>query len=198
LSGTQTIDGVVLNAGDRVLVKTQTAGKDNGIYVVAAGAWTRATDADTSAKLGSGTYVNVNEGTDNTDTGFVLTTDGAITLGTTALVFQVLNLLKMPVPVKGNLSMTALATLSDFDPACATTISKTPALNSAVMVDVNGLECVLGDGVKTGECFFSSDLGVTAKTLANIVYGDKLYWVGSVAGYQLATTDKISIIYNAV
>lgn len=44
LSGTQTIDGIVLVASDRVLVKDQTTGTQNGIYVVAAGAWTRATD----------------------------------------------------------------------------------------------------------------------------------------------------------
>ena len=51
LSGTQTIDGNPVNAGDRVLVKNQSSGSANGIYVAATGAWTRATDADTSAKL---------------------------------------------------------------------------------------------------------------------------------------------------
>jgi hypothetical protein len=85
LSGTQTVDGVVLIAGDRILVKDQSSGAQNGIYVVAAGAWSRATDADTAAKLSAGTFVFVEEGTVNADTGWVLTTDGTITLGTTAL-----------------------------------------------------------------------------------------------------------------
>jgi hypothetical protein len=47
LSGAQTIDAVSVVAGDRVLVKDQTAQADNGIYVAAAGAWSRSPDADT-------------------------------------------------------------------------------------------------------------------------------------------------------
>jgi hypothetical protein len=62
LSGAQTIDGVACVAGDRVLVMGQTAAADNGIYVVAAGAWTRATDANTAAKMMRGTQVAVLEG----------------------------------------------------------------------------------------------------------------------------------------
>lgn len=87
LSGTQTIDGVAVIAGDRVLVKNQTAPAENGIYVVAAGAWSRSTDADTSADVTSGMYAFVAEGTVNADNGFVLTTNDPITLGTTSLVF---------------------------------------------------------------------------------------------------------------
>jgi hypothetical protein len=87
LSGTQTLDGVALVAGNRVLVKDQTAASANGIYLVAAGAWTRASDFDTSGKVTSGAFAFVEEGTVNADSGWVLTTDGAITLGTTALTF---------------------------------------------------------------------------------------------------------------
>jgi phage-related tail fiber protein len=88
LSGTQTVDGVSLVAGDRVLVKDQTTGSANGIYVVVSGgAWTRATDFDTSAKVTSGAFTFVEQGTANADSGWVLTTDGAVTLGTTALAF---------------------------------------------------------------------------------------------------------------
>jgi phage-related tail fiber protein len=85
LSGAQTIDGVSVVAGDRVLVKNQTTASANGIYVVATGAWTRSIDADTSAELKSGTYVFVNEGSTNADSGWMLSTDGAITLGSTTL-----------------------------------------------------------------------------------------------------------------
>lgn len=87
LSGTQTIDGVALIAGDRVLVKNQTTANQNGIYVVAAGAWARATDADTSAEVTAGMATFVSEGTTNGNAQFVLTTDDPITLGTTALTF---------------------------------------------------------------------------------------------------------------
>lgn len=87
LSGTQTIDDIAVIAGDRVLVKAQIDGEDNGIYIVAAGAWSRATDADTSAEVSPGLFTFVEEGTVNADTGWVLSTNGPITLGTTPLVF---------------------------------------------------------------------------------------------------------------
>lgn len=87
LSGAQTIDGVAVVAGDRVLVKDQTTGSANGIYVVAAGAWTRAADASISAEVTPGMFVFVEEGTANGDNGYVLTTNAPITLDTTALTF---------------------------------------------------------------------------------------------------------------
>lgn len=87
LSGTQTIDDVSVIAGDRVLVKNQDTASQNGIYVVAAGAWSRATDADTSAEVTAGMFTFVAEGTTNADSGWVLTTNDTINLGTTALAF---------------------------------------------------------------------------------------------------------------
>jgi hypothetical protein len=88
LVNASTIDGVVVATGDRVLLKNQTTGAENGIYVVAAsGAASRASDADVSVDVTTGMYVFVSEGTANADTGFVLTTNDPITLGTTALVF---------------------------------------------------------------------------------------------------------------
>jgi hypothetical protein len=88
LSGTQTVDGVALIAGDRILVTGQTTAANNGIYVVAAGAWTRAADADTSAKLTAGMFTFIEEGTTNADSGWVLTTNQPLTLGTTSLAFS--------------------------------------------------------------------------------------------------------------
>lgn len=88
LSGTQTIDGVAVVANDRVLVKNQTTGSQNGIYVVASGAWARATDADTSGKMATGTFVVIQEGSTNADTAFILTTNSPITLGSTSLSFS--------------------------------------------------------------------------------------------------------------
>ena len=74
--------------GNRVLLKNQTTASQNGIYVVvASGAASRSTDADTSAKVTTGMYVFVSEGTVSADMGYVLTTNDAITLGTTALSF---------------------------------------------------------------------------------------------------------------
>lgn len=87
LSGTMTIDGIALVAGDRVLVKDQTTASQNGIYVVAAGAWTRSLDADTWAEL-PGAYVFAESGTTNADMGFVCSSDNGGTLDTTAVTFQ--------------------------------------------------------------------------------------------------------------
>jgi hypothetical protein len=79
-----TVDGVVLATGDRILRKNQTTGGENGIFVVnASGAPTRATDADTGAEL-LGAVVAVLEGTVNKDTIWMCTTDATITIGTTA------------------------------------------------------------------------------------------------------------------
>ena len=84
-----TIDGVTLANGDRFLAKNQTAGAENGLYVFngAASAATRATDADSGAKIRQAA-VPVEEGTVNGDKSFVLTTNAPITLGTTALTFS--------------------------------------------------------------------------------------------------------------
>ena len=89
LSGTQTIDGISLVAGDRVLVKDQTTGADNGIYQVASGAWSRTADADNTpaGEVTSGMFTFVEEGSTNGDAGFVLQTTGTITLGATSLSF---------------------------------------------------------------------------------------------------------------
>jgi len=70
-----------------VLVKNQTSGSENGIYVVAAGSWSRATDADATAEVTAGLFTFVEEGTANADSGWVLSTNQPITLGTTALTF---------------------------------------------------------------------------------------------------------------
>jgi hypothetical protein len=87
LNSITTVDGVTLATGNRVLVKNQTTESANGIYTWATNALTRATDADTSAKVTPGLFVFVEEGTTNADTGWVLSTNAPITLGTTALVF---------------------------------------------------------------------------------------------------------------
>ena len=83
------IDGVTLVAGDRVLVKNQSTASENGIYVaVASGAASRSSDANGTADTGeitSGTFTFVEAGTVNPDSGFVISTDGTITVGTTGI-----------------------------------------------------------------------------------------------------------------
>ena len=81
-----TIDGVTLADGDRVLVKNQTDASQNGIYV-AGSSPVRAADANISAEVTAGLFVFVEEGTVGGDNGFVLTTNDPITLDTTDLEF---------------------------------------------------------------------------------------------------------------
>jgi hypothetical protein len=82
------VDGVTLATGNRVLVKNQDTASENGIYVVqASGAAVRATDADTSEEVTAGMFTFVSEGSINADSGWVLSTNDTITLGTTGLTF---------------------------------------------------------------------------------------------------------------
>jgi len=87
LSGEQTIDGVSVVAGNRVLVKNQGTGSENGIYVASADGWSRADDANSNAEVTAGMFTFIEEGTANADSGWVLTNNGTITLGSTALTF---------------------------------------------------------------------------------------------------------------
>lgn len=86
LSAPQTIDGVSVIAGDRVLVKNQSTASQNGIYVVAAGAWTRATDMDAWAEV-PGAFVFVEEGSTQADTSWVCSADAGGTIGSTSITF---------------------------------------------------------------------------------------------------------------
>ncbi len=86
LSGTPVIDGVQTAVNDKVLLTGQTAGHENGVYVVASGAWSRRSDLDTSAEMVPGVWMRVMEGTRRGR--WFLSTTGTITLGTTALTFE--------------------------------------------------------------------------------------------------------------
>lgn len=112
LSGAQTVDGIALVAGDRVLVKNQTTANQNGIYIVAAGSWTRSADADTVSKL-AGAIVNVDAGTANGGELFTTTLKTTDTLGTTSVVWSRVLDTTMAGTVVGSTPGTASAGTSD-------------------------------------------------------------------------------------
>jgi hypothetical protein len=89
LEAGDTIDGVTLVAGDRVLVKDQSTATENGIYVaVASGAASRSSDANGTADTGElkpGTFTFVEEGSVHSDKGFVVSTNGTITIDSTSI-----------------------------------------------------------------------------------------------------------------
>ena len=94
-NGAIAVDGVTLSANDRVLVKDQTTQTQNGFYKVtatgsggAAFVLTRTPDADAASELTGGAFTFVEEGTANADNGYVLTTNGTPTLGTTNITFE--------------------------------------------------------------------------------------------------------------
>ena len=94
-NGAITVDGVTLVVGNRVLVKDQSTNTQNGFYKVttvgsgsAAFVLTRTPDADAAEELTAGAFTFTEEGTANADNGYVLSTNGAITLGTTSIVFE--------------------------------------------------------------------------------------------------------------
>jgi len=85
-SGTMTIDGIALSVGNIVLLKNQTAAAENGLWVVASGAWTRATNMDSWAEV-PGQIISVQEGTANHDTIWLSVADQGGTIDTTAITF---------------------------------------------------------------------------------------------------------------
>ena len=94
-NGAIAVDGVTLSTNDRVLVKDQTTQTQNGFYKVtttgsgsAAFVLTRTPDADAANELTGGAFTFVEEGTANADNGYVLTTNGTPTLGTTNITFE--------------------------------------------------------------------------------------------------------------
>jgi hypothetical protein len=154
LSGTVTVDGVSVSVnGTRVLVKNQTTASQNGIYVRAAGAWTRATDADGTTELDRA-LVFVTSGTANGGTIWQQPASN-ITIGTTATSWQ-----RLPVfglresPRGGPVSITYAGGLGGwYDGACTITQSgdvvtgTTPLASGALIMD-NGLVRIEGSEIK--------------------------------------------------
>ncbi|CDF94171.1 MULTISPECIES: phage tail protein [unclassified Pseudomonas] len=153
LAGLQTIDGVTLVAGDRVLVKNQSAAKDNGVWVADPQAWKRAPDADSNAEVTSAFKVSVEQGVTQADTRWQLLTDGTIVVGTTPLNFQNVNQGLAPIssPAFTNIPTAPTAPVGTNTNQLATTAFTQAAL--AALVDsspgaldtLNELAAALGD-----------------------------------------------------
>jgi hypothetical protein len=148
LSGAQVIDGVSVVAGDRALVKNQTTGSQNGIYVAAAGAWSRSTDADASAEVTSGLSVLVEEGTAAAGKIYILTTANPIVLGTTALTFNQIS----TVPPDGTsleISGGSIRRAALTGDVTASAGSNTTAIAAGVIVDadVNAAAAIAGSKI---------------------------------------------------
>ena len=89
LSGTQTIDGVSVSAGNIVLVKNQTTKSENGIYVASSGSWTRSTELDVNAEFINWKTVYVSSGTINGDSSWYLYVEDTFDFGTSDVIWEV-------------------------------------------------------------------------------------------------------------
>jgi hypothetical protein len=137
-----TLDGVVLATGDRILLKDQSTAADNGLYTVqASGAPTRATDADTGGELAPGTAVAVTAGTANADKVFLITSDAAITIGTTAQTWTQLG-------GGGGVSSVATAGLATGGPITGSGTVTVPAASTAeVLTGTESAKAVTPDAL---------------------------------------------------
>lgn len=99
-----------------------------------------------------------------------------------------------------NADMAALVTTVDGDLASAVPVSQTPLAPTYVAVFVNGAGARVADGPAQQtirDCYFSADGGATARAFGAVSVGDRLYWNGSVAGYELGSTDRLSFLYTS-
>lgn len=74
-------------------------------------------------------------------------------------------------------------------------ISDEPKKGSNINVFINGININVGNGIKTRDCYFSSDGGATAKNFSNLQIGDLLYYNKTISGYKLDNVDKINFDY---
>lgn len=170
LSGEQTIDGVLTSA-NRVLVKDQTVATQNGIYVSAAGAWSRSTDADTSLEVTAGMMVPVEEGTISADLLYTLATNGTITLGSTALTFIVAQIPSGAFIYKAVAGTTYTTVLLDsqrwLDLTNAATKTITIPPQSSVNASINTEIWIYNSGA--GLATIAAGAGVTIRSPASVL-----------------------------
>lgn len=144
-----TIDGVVLATGDRILIKDQ-GSAENGIYVVnASGAPTRATDADVGAEL-VGAAVIATEGTANADKIFICTTNAPITIGVTTTTWTALSAASSLVVQEDDSTVDAAVTTLDFTTALNVTSSPSGEANVAVDLGTGATQAAAGNHAHSG------------------------------------------------
>ena len=228
LSGApKTIDGQSIASGKRVLLTAQSNPINNGIWVVASGAWTRPDDfAVGDSASNAACFVKI--GNTYADTSWVCTTNTAV-IGTNGLTFvqfgsgatytagDGLQLIGTEFSIDASADSSVLANGGGLHAATLTTynkdmtpnattgngqasgmqISATPAGNGMVHVFINGLRVYLAQD-KLGDCYFSGDSGATARSFGDIAPGDELYWNGVIAGYDLDSGDRATFIYDLI
>ncbi|MER9936136.1 hypothetical protein [Mesorhizobium sp. M0088] len=189
LSGEQTIDGVAVVTGDRVLVKDQTTASDNGIYVVDTGSWRRSKDFNKTRDVKTGTLVNVSGGTVGSGLWDVTTPD-PITVGTTSISFA--------LSVSGRFpSVASRAALKAVDTSKDTIISLTEAGRQGVFIWTAGnfstqIAADTTEGLYVKATAIASTVGAWVRQFAGTIYSS---WFGAVGD---DATDNLSALTYAM
>ncbi len=185
-----TVDGVTLASGDRVLIKDQSTGSQNGIYTVnVSGAPTRATDYDDNAEVATGTFTSVVSGTANANTQWVLVTPVPITVGSTALSFSKLS--SQPAYTAGTgLSLSSLAFSLDTAHQNTWTTQQT----------FNNFTPILGT-MTAGSVLFAGASKQIAQDNSNFFWDDSANFLGlgtTVPAYRLHIAGTTNIASGAL
>ena len=190
LENGDTLDGVTLVTGNRILVKNQVDATENGIYVVAAsGAPTRSTDADTAAEITASFAVFVEEGTVNADSGWTLTNNGTITVGTSELSFT---------------QFTGLGQITAGDglTKTANTLNVVPGDGLAVTADsvkidravvVTKYAANVGDGTNTS---YTITHNLATRDVIVSLYDNASPYAEVMADVEHATTNTITLLFS--
>ena len=193
LENGDTLDGITLATGNKVLVKSQTDATENGIYnVVASGAATRDTDYDTVAEL-AGQLVIVQEGSTNADKIFLCTTDNSGSIGSVNIVFTVVE----PSNV-GDVTLNGVQTLTNKTLTSPVISDIVSVSNGNISVLPNGSGKVLLDGDGSSGGVAVTDGLVEIKTGTGSVSKVKFYCESSNAHAQTLQAAPHSAASSAV
>lgn len=195
-----TIDGVNLTDGARILIKDASDPRGNGIWNLNDGTstLTRSEDADDDGDLKGGDLVAVQTGNTNQDSVFILAQpDGDVQFGVDNLNWERKDSISIivPIPAWSDQELNSLITNGNSS-STGIALAETPAKDGRVDVFVNGRAHTIGDAVKTKTCYFSNDGGTTAKAKEQISSGDVIYWNGIDAGFDLDGSDTVKINYE--
>ena len=190
LENGDTLDGVTLATGDRVLVKNQADATENGLYVVAAsGAPARSSDADTAAEITASFAVFVEEGTVNTDSGWTLTNNGAVTVGTTALSFTQFTGLGQ-ITAGAGLTKTA-NTLDVIGGDGITVNADSVVIDRAVVVTKYATN--IGDGTATS---YTVTHNLATKDVIVSIYDNASPYAEVMTDVEHTTTNTITVLFS--
>ena len=193
LENGDTLDGITLATGDKILVKDQTDATENGIYdVVASGAATRNTDYDTVAEL-AGQLVIVQEGSTNADKIFLCTTDNSGSIGSVNIVFTIVQ----PSNV-GDVTLNGVQTLTNKTLTSPVISDIVSVSNGNISVLPNGTGKVLLDGDGSSGGVAVTDGLVEIKTGTGSVAKVKFYCESSNAHAQTLQAAPHSAASSAV